>query len=476
MNALLVLGLVPLIWSAAMVGARYALRRGREDVPHDLTEKYVLASMLAPVVVGAVSLCLATWLPPLAILPLPNYAGNDDFPLIVPQAAETFASQANIEWRVPALWPLATIYALGLLWRASRLVLGHARLRQVVVESVIAKGWGEEVRLTGAAVPAFAWRKATIIVPRNLIDTLSDAQMAMVIAHERGHLRRGDTFYYLLLSWIDVLFWFNPFVRYQTKRCRLAAELACDAQVTRELETVAVPDMRKAYAESLLLALKHTAGNTLPILTQSGVPTVISPSNSGEFRMRLTEIMRASGVGRKRIRRISQMAAVALMMPFLGGQFMLSQKPALASVAATITDASLFSVMPVKGEIVSPYGPRTNPLDGKPQVHGGIDFRADIGTTVYAPAVGHVVTVKTDSWNGLYMEIDHGGGYISRYTHLKELIVSDAAEVSAGQPIARVGNSGKSTGPHLHFAVFKDGQPIDPATVLPQVHTISAAS
>lgn len=459
---LLVIGIMPLLASALICGIHLMLRKPGET-PQDRVEKQTLGLMLLPVLIGLGFLLLARLAPSIMTSSLPVAPSDGDTGKWITARSVIFISQVKIDWLKMALWGVTLAYAAVTVFAGLRLLSAQWKLLRVARQAVPSSP-EPDVRITGVTVPAFAWRRA-IILPENLIPHLSESQLAMVIAHERAHLMRGDVGYYMLLSWINVIFWFNPFVRHQTTRCRLAAELACDALVTQ-----AHPEMRQDYAASLLLALKHSAGNALSISTQTCVPAVISPSNSGEFKMRLTEIMRASVAGRKRGRWIAPVAAAALMVPLVGGQFILSQHPAQASMVAQLAGASLFSTLPVNGEVTSGYGQRVNPLDGKPQFHQGIDFRASAGTPVLAPAAGRVVTVRTDTWNGLYMEIDHGGGYVTRYTHLKRLTIKDNATVSAGQQIAEVGESGKATGPHLHFAVYKDGQPVDPATVLPQLH------
>ncbi|WP_155913740.1 M23/M56 family metallopeptidase [Asticcacaulis sp. AC466] len=454
----MVLGLMPLL-ASALILAIHRLFRERDDAPVDGVEKRMLAVMIVPVAMGAVLLLLARLAPALMTAPIPEYSAGNDAVAMTGEAV-TSVSQARFSW---VTWALAgipllpVVYAVVAAVAAIRLLRAQSVLR-TIARMALPLPADTGIRIASGAVPAFAWGRH-IIVPQRLLTGLGADQLELVIAHERAHLRRGDTGFYTLLSWIEVIFWFNPFIRHQTARCRLAAELACDALVTR-----ANPEMRQAYAASLLTALKHTAGATLPISTQTCAPTVFSPSNSGEFRMRITEIMRASSMGRKRPRWIAQAMAVALILPLAGAQFVLSQNPARAA-----SDAAFFSVLPVTGTISSPFGKRTDPLTGAPAFHEGIDVRGKIGTPIYAPAAGRVVTVKTDSRNGLMLEINHGDGYVTRYTHLNKITVDDTASVTAGQQIAELGNSGQNTGPHLHFMVFKNGAPIDPATVLPQM-------
>ena len=95
--------------------------------------------------------------------------------------------------------------------------------------------------------------------------------------------------------------------------------------------------------------------------------------------------------------------------------------------------------------------------------HDGIDFIADMGTPVLAAAAGDVVTADFDPKYGYHVIIQHEGGYTTLYAHLAELRVAAGDTAEAGTEIGTVGNTGQSTGPHLHLELRKDGQPVDPA-------------
>ena len=95
--------------------------------------------------------------------------------------------------------------------------------------------------------------------------------------------------------------------------------------------------------------------------------------------------------------------------------------------------------------------------------HDGIDFIADAGTPVLAAAAGEVVTADFDPKYGYHVIIQHEGGYTTLYAHLAELRVAAGDTAEAGTEIGTVGNTGQSTGPHLHLELRKDGQPVDPA-------------
>lgn len=112
--------------------------------------------------------------------------------------------------------------------------------------------------------------------------------------------------------------------------------------------------------------------------------------------------------------------------------------------------------------MASGYGTRRDPIYGTMKFHTGMDFSAPVGTPVYATADG---TVKTSSWQSAYgnmVEIDHGFGYATRYAHLSKLIARPGQTVHRGDMIGLVGNTGKSTGPHLHYEVRLRGVPQNP--------------
>ncbi|MBP3316302.1 MAG: M23 family metallopeptidase [Alphaproteobacteria bacterium] len=111
--------------------------------------------------------------------------------------------------------------------------------------------------------------------------------------------------------------------------------------------------------------------------------------------------------------------------------------------------------------ITSDYGSRNAPTAGASTWHGGIDLSAPTGTPVYAPAGGRVVAMPGGDC-GLGLELDHGNGFVTKYCHLSARAVSVGDVVQAGCHIGNVGNTGVSTGPHLHYAIMYNGKPFDP--------------
>lgn len=123
---------------------------------------------------------------------------------------------------------------------------------------------------------------------------------------------------------------------------------------------------------------------------------------------------------------------------------------------------------PADGVISSAFGMRSDPIHGKLRLHAGIDIAAPAGSSVKAMAAGQVVFSGQAKGYGNLVSVDHGQGMVTRYAHNATNLVGLGEQVSSGQEIARVGTSGRSTGPHLHFEILRDGAPIDPQPYLKQ--------
>jgi len=122
---------------------------------------------------------------------------------------------------------------------------------------------------------------------------------------------------------------------------------------------------------------------------------------------------------------------------------------------------------PVAAKSVSSrFGYRMDPFLNRPALHAGIDFVAAAGTEVRATAPGVVIAAGSNGGYGLTVDIRHEGGIVTRYAHLSALLVQEGQRVKAGAPIARVGSTGRSTGPHLHYETRRNGEPVNPAVFL----------
>jgi murein DD-endopeptidase MepM/ murein hydrolase activator NlpD len=120
----------------------------------------------------------------------------------------------------------------------------------------------------------------------------------------------------------------------------------------------------------------------------------------------------------------------------------------------------------LEGFISSYYGERQDPFTGHEAQHRGIDFAGEAGSDVVAVAAGIVTWSGPRSGYGHLIEVNHGNGYVTRYAHNQRGLVEVGQTVTRGQPLALMGSTGRSTGPHVHFEVLKNGQQVNPLTFI----------
>jgi murein DD-endopeptidase MepM/ murein hydrolase activator NlpD len=123
---------------------------------------------------------------------------------------------------------------------------------------------------------------------------------------------------------------------------------------------------------------------------------------------------------------------------------------------------------PVAGEtdMSSPFGMRMDPFLGRPAIHTGIDLRGDVGEPVRATATGKVTIAGREGGYGNMVEINHGNGLATRYGHLSEISVKNGQTVRIGEIVGKIGSTGRSTGPHLHYETRVNGEAVDPQKFL----------
>ena len=140
------------------------------------------------------------------------------------------------------------------------------------------------------------------------------------------------------------------------------------------------------------------------------------------------------------------------------GEILSDANPAQTHVVKPVFSPSL----PCSGNVSSPFGPRIHPITGENSFHSGVDIAGNTGDTVKATEEGEVTSVSYDNYSGNLVVITHSDGYSSLYAHLYDSSVRVGDKVEKGEKIARMGSTGLSTGPHLHFEIRKDNEPQDP--------------
>ena len=142
-----------------------------------------------------------------------------------------------------------------------------------------------------------------------------------------------------------------------------------------------------------------------------------------------------------------------------------SLQPRIASVfrlRSLVQQLPLRRPLPGELELSSNYGYRADPFTRGAALHTGMDLRAEHGTPVRATGPGKVVTAEYSGGYGNMVEIEHADGITTRYAHMSAILVSEGQMVTSGTLVGRVGSTGRSTGPHLHYETRIDGDPADP--------------
>ena len=123
---------------------------------------------------------------------------------------------------------------------------------------------------------------------------------------------------------------------------------------------------------------------------------------------------------------------------------------------------------PLTGEanVTSPFGYRADPFLGRPALHPGVDLVQEYGAPIKATGAGKVIHAGPFGGYGNMVEIDHGNGLTTRYGHMSAVLVEEGQEINPGDELGRLGSTGRSTGPHLHYEVRQDGEPVDPTRFL----------
>lgn len=298
--------------------------------------------------------------------------------------------------------------------------------------------------------------RPTIVLPCR---TLDEAALEALLSHELTHWRRHD----LAVKWFAVtaavVHWFNPVSWWLVGRLDRACELACDEQVCRGWDR----ERRAQYGQLLLEFC--AAPNT-------GFAACLSQTQC--LKERLIHIMDHKRKPFAGVLAAGACVAVLLTSVALGA-YAAPEETTPKAEASTQLEQGVTTLqwpMAVQGSVTlsQPFGSRVHPITGKTTNHSGIDIVLDAGTPVLAAADGTVAETDVDPKDGRYIVLEHGS-LTTKYCHLSEIQVAAGETVSAGQTIGAVGQTGQSTGPHLHFEVTLDGSLTDPLDLLPQVQT-----
>lgn len=285
---------------------------------------------------------------------------------------------------------------------------------------------------------AFVWyQKQWRIVLPDVFFSMSEREQNIVIAHELIHIKRGDYWKFLALGLISSFLLLSPGMRLLKDEICHLEELETDRRALVSFDFNAVD-----FCEALLSFVKsgHTSAYRLPAMAAGG---------KGRLVERFHEIGRAgSGRTSTAMQKLFSAAAVVFML-------------CAAFPAAASGDTELINPLP-GARLTLPFGPVQHPVSGKNYNHRGIDLAAPMGSVIAAAESGLVADCGFDDKRGNYVLINHAKGTATLYAHMSKVFVKKGDHLHRGQKIALVGSSGISTGPHLHFEVWKNGRAENP--------------
>ncbi|MDR2397919.1 MAG: M23 family metallopeptidase [Spirochaetaceae bacterium] len=196
-------------------------------------------------------------------------------------------------------------------------------------------------------------------------------------------------------------------------------------------------------------------GDVLRIPNMDGIPYTVKKGDA------LTKIASAMGVPLEVILDANDIQSETLTpgkVLFIPGAKMRSE-----DLKVILGDSFIY---PIRGRLTSPFGWRNDPISGVRRYHAALDLAAATGTPIKAAMDGRISTVGVNSVFGKYIIMSHTNGYQTMYAHMSAFSVTQGAMVTQGTKIGEVGSTGYSTGPHLHFAIFKNGRAVNPLDFL----------
>ena len=276
----------------------------------------------------------------------------------------------------------------------------------------------------------------------------------MIVEHEMAHVRQAHWFDLLLTEIASVLLWFNPFVVLYKSSLKLQHEYLADSSVIErnyQLEN---------YLDCMLMQVKivSTGGLTSQFYYKTIKKRIIMITKNKTSLKYLG------------IYFLVLPLVCMILFAFSAGDHSYS----LASKTTfTQSDENAPSIYPIDSKKITQtngYGERINPISKKKDFHYGIDLAAKEGEEIVVTAKGVVIEAKFDTENkkGNYIIIKHSDVYSTFYSHLKDFNVKEGDVVEKGQVIGYVGNTGVSTGSHLHYEVIKSGERVNPKDYLPK--------
>lgn len=347
-------------------------------------------------------------------------------------------NQLNHVHSITLFQVLSVIYFIGIAFLFFKLLFSSIRIVSILKNAETYQLGNKKIVSVDSSIPFSFF---------NLVFMPKGERSPMIVEHELAHVRQ--------LHWIDLvlseiaflLLWFNPFVVLYKRALKLQHEYLADSSVINH------PSRIETYLGCMLQQIQ--------VVSCSGLT---SQFYCKTIKKRIVMIT-------KNKTSFKYVSVYLLVLPLLCMLLFAFTGPGSNTGKVTLVDnvPSLCPVDAKKVKSTTGFGNIINPFTKKKDFHKGIDFAIDEGQDIVSPADGIVAEANFDEKLGNYMLIKHGNEYASYYAHFKKVLVKVGDRVTKGQVIGITGNTGtRSTGPHLHYEVIKNGERVDPKRYLPE--------
>ena len=307
-----------------------------------------------------------------------------------------------------------------------------------------------------------------LLFPMNIEKQVDKNELQYIIFHELSHLRRKDILVFWIMTLLKIMYWFNPIIWYGLYQMRQDCEISCDALALSYIDC----DNCKEYGQTII----HLLQNNIRHVNNFRVAGMLGSKSQLKRRIKMIALFK------KNAYKLSLVSIVIMIL--MGGMFLTNAKEKTTEIDNTAKESKQIETeeinntkdnivkeenikrmiwpLPDSTKITSLFGWKTHPILKTKKLHTGTDIAAEMGVTIVAAANGVVIYSDFKEAYGNMVIINHGDGIATLYAHCSELLVEKDQQVNAGDEIAKVGSSGLSTGPHLHFEIRKDDKAVDP--------------
>ena len=356
---------------------------------------------------------------------------------------ETIITQTeSIHW---SFW-LLCVYGIGVLCYLVKFAFTTYRIVQLKrnAQKAIVNGTTVYIGDTTSIFSYFHW----IFIPKSTKESCD----ALIITHEKAHIHQWHSVDVILVELFIAFYWFHPLAYLYRKSLKSIHEFQADAFVLQQKVK------KSTYLELLLQSLEPTQTN--PVYNYFSHPTL---------KKRIEMITKSQSKSKLKYLYLLLIPTVAFVfMAFRTTETTLEKIPVLTSTQTLENDLTAIpSISPIhkqnRQRFSAMFGvKRKHPKLKHVHKHGGIDIVAKVGAPVIATAQGVIAKAKNEGNWGNLVVITHADGFETWYAHLQGFAVEKHAVVKKGDTIGYVGNTGLSTGPHLHYEVHQDGKRLDP--------------